>query len=141
MALAKKTKLESAIEDLASEETRLNRELDHVNAQIRANNAQHNAPDEIEAAVRETIRQGADRYRGRLKVELGNQDLTKLHLLPVQVFERYAPGVGAAPPDLGLLVDGFYFLLESTPGAIAAVLKCAPVGGIDANRATAFALR
>ena len=131
MALAKKTKLESAIEDLASEESRLNRELDHVNAQIRANSAEHNAPDEIAAAVRETIRQGADRYRVRLKVELSEQDLAKLNIMPVQVID-YQPGMRVAltPPDLGLLADGFHFLLESTPGAIENILKQAPVGGI-----------
>lgn len=123
------SKLESAIDDLRSEEQRLNREIGRVHADIKANNAEHNAESEIETSVRETIHSGANRYREHLKFALRNRDLTKIDLMPIQPFD-FRAGIMPTHPNFGLLKDGFYFLLETIPGAIDSIMTMAPKGGI-----------
>jgi hypothetical protein len=124
-----RSKLESALEDLGSEERRLNRDIDQVNAEIKANNLKHNSEAEIATAVRETIHTGADRYRDHLKFPLRDRDLRQIDLMPIQPID-YRAGLMPTQPNVGLLKDGFYFLLENIPGAIDSIIAMAPKGGV-----------
>lgn len=131
MALAKKSKLESAIEDLGSEESRLNKGIDGTNVEIKANAALPVAREEIEPAVREKIRGGADRYRTSLEFELHRRAPSTIDLMPVWPLDDRGRMIGGEP-NIRLLVDGFYFLLQSSPAAIDSIVAAAPAGGITA---------
>ncbi len=132
MALLKKSKIESAIEDFHEELRRLNKLIDEDNAEIRAYEAQPNhSQAEIQTEALALIHNRAERFRKTAKFELGNRNLNLLDLCPVYPCDNRGRPIGG-PPNIQLLVDAFYFLLEGSPAALANIRALAPAGG-DSN--------
>ena len=119
--------IESIIDELAGEIAALNRQIDEVNNEIRANERTPPAREEIEAALRADIARRVNKYRERLKLDLRRP--AKLNIMRVQDLD-VAGGV-PVKPDLEFLADGFAFLFEKIGDpAIADLLELAPSGGV-----------
>ncbi len=120
---------EGAQTDVGAEQRRLNKNVDDAMAATREHEAAPRYSEtEFASAVREQARRGAERFAGAFQNHLLNRELSLLDLMPVHARDNRGRPIGG-PPNYDVLIDGFHFLLNANPAAMAAVIELAPRGG------------
>jgi nitric oxide reductase activation protein len=113
--VVKRSKVETLVEELKAEEQRLNREIAAVIAQIEANASAPQTEQEIEEALRATIRRRSDAFKETTR----------------NFFQFHKPGQALEIVLSGeMLVNGLHYLWDTNPAAFKALLALAPEGGI-----------